>query len=370
MISRSFKWRNGIPFLFLGLCLLCLPSCKGDQDKVSEDRKHYVIPDSLLKTLTMDSVRMGQMIHSFELTGQVDFNQDNVINMYPLISGVIQDIHVVLGDYVTEGQVLGMIKSSEMAQYSSDMEKAKSNQSLAEVNYEKTKDMYRRGLASKTDSLSAAVSLEQAKAEVIRSERVLKINGNNTAGDFVVKAPISGFIVQKLVNNNQVIRTDNTSPLFTISDLKEVWILANAYESNVDNIHMNDAVEVTTLSKPDRIFKGKVDKIMQVIDPASKALKIRISIPNTDYLLKPQMFANARVVNTEDKQTLCIPSSALIFDHSQYYVLVYSGHGIADIRQVQYLDTYAKKAYLSGGVNKGDRVIASGALQIYSELNN
>jgi len=106
------------------------------------------------------------------------------------------------------------------------------------------------------------------------------------------------------------------------------------------------------------------------MDPASKAMKIRITIQNKEGELKPQMFANARVVTTENKQALYVPSSALIFDHSQYYVLVYTAHGIADIRQVFVLNGYGKKTYLSAGVNKGEKVITSDALQIYSELNN
>jgi cobalt-zinc-cadmium efflux system membrane fusion protein len=370
MIKIPLKMRLCIPLSVFMLFLLSLQSCKKEVETASGNRKHYVIPDSLLKTLVMDSVKLGQMVNSFELTGQVDFNQDKVINIFPLISGLIQDIHVMLGDYVTEGQILGVIKSSEMAQYGSDLQKAQTNLSLAELTLEKTKDMYRRGLASKTDSLSAAVGLLQAESEMTRVQRVLKINGGNTSGDYVIKSPIDGYIVQKQVNNNQAIRADNASPLFTISDLKEVWIWANVYESNVGNVHLNDEVEVNTLSKPDRIFKGKVDKLMQVMDPASKAMRIRISIPNPDYALKPQMFANARVVNAGSREAFNVPSSALVFDHSQYYLLVYSGHGIADIRQVSILNTYGNKTYLSGGVKKGETVIASEALQIYSELNN
>jgi len=370
MIKLPMKTRVCVPLLIFALCLSFLPSCKKDVENAAGERKHYVIPDSLLKSLTMDSVKLGQMVNSFELTGQVDFNQDKVINIFPLISGLIQDIHVMLGDYVTEGQVLGVIKSSEMAQYGSDYQNAQSNLSLAELNLEKTKDMYHRGLASRTDSLGAAVALAQAKSELTRVQRVLKINGDNTTGDYVIKAPLSGYIVQKQVNNNQAIRSDNSNPLFTISDLKEVWIWANVYESNVENVHLGDKVEVTTLSKPDRIFKGEVDKLMQVMDPASKAMRIRITIPNPDYALKPQMFANARVVNAGNRVALNVPSSALVFDHSQYYVLVYSGHGQADIRQVYILSAYGKKTYLSAGVKKGETVIASEALQIYSELNN
>ncbi len=356
--------------IFLIVGALHFQSCKPSENKADEARVQYVIPDSLLKTIHIDSVKQGLLINSTTLTGQVDFNQDNVVNIFPLISGKIQDIKVVLGDYVKEGDVLGVIKSSEMAQYSSDLLNAQTNLLLAEKSLEKTKDMYKSGLASKTDSLSAVISVQQAKAGLDRAQRVLQINGGNTQGEYALKAPISGFIVQKLVTNDQIIRSDNSNALFTISDLKNVWIMANVYESNVENIHLGDDIDISTLSYPGRIFKGKVDKIMQVLDPASKAMKVRISINNEDYALKPQMFASVTVTNTQNKQAIYIPSSGLIFDHSQYYVLVYNGNGKAQITPIQKLNTLGSKTYLTAGVNVGDRIITSDALQIYSELNN
>ena len=59
------------------------------------------------------------------------------------------------------------------------------------------------------------------------------INGGNTQGQNISNAPISGFIVEKQINNNMAIRNDNNNSLFTISDLKDVWVLANVYESNI-----------------------------------------------------------------------------------------------------------------------------------------
>ena len=72
-----------------------------------------------------------------------------------------------------------------------------------------------------------ATFIEQAKAALTKSQKILQINGGATNGSFVVRAPISGFVVEKTLTNNMAIRPDNTSNLFTISDLKNVWVLAN-----------------------------------------------------------------------------------------------------------------------------------------------
>ena len=361
---------NGVSIGLLLLPILFILGGCSHSSKNEDERKEYQIPELTLRSLKFDTVKFGPMVNAFTLTGQVDFDQDNVVNIYPLISGVVQDVKFVLGDFVEKGQVLGVVRSAEMAQYSSDLLNAQANLAVAQQTMDKTLDMYNGGLASKSDSTAAAAVLQQAKAELTRTQRVMKINGDNTQGEYVIKAPISGFIVQKFVTNNQVIRTDNGGALFTISDLKQVWVWANLYESNVSNVHVGDDVEVTTLSHPDKVFKGKVDKMMQMLDPTSKALKVRIVIPNPDYLFKPQMFASVTVTNQTDKKVLCVPSSSLIFDHSQYFLLRYSGNGKAQILPVQKLSSNGAVSYLSGGVSPGEKIIASSALQIYSELNN
>lgn len=346
-----------------------LVSCSETKQKPAE-RTQYIIPDSILKEMVIDTVSNCQLINAITLTGSVDFNQDQQINIYPLVSGIIQDVKVQLGDYVNAGQVLAIVKSSEMAGYSSNLINAEANQRVAKKNLDAQKDLFTSGLASQLDVTSAESAYEQAVAQVELTKRVLKINGNNTNGDYIIKAPISGFIVQKAITNNTSIRTDNGNSLFTISDLKNVWVQANVYESNISKVHLGDEVSITTVSYPDKIFKGKIDKILNVLDPTNKVMKVRIIISNENYLLKPQMFTRVDVINKENKEALCIPNNALIFDHSQHFVLINKGKGIAEIRHVQVLNSIGGRTYLSGGVNLGEQVIGSNAILIYDALNN
>jgi cobalt-zinc-cadmium efflux system membrane fusion protein len=153
-----------------------------------------------------------------------------------------------------------------------------------------------------------------------------------------------------------------------------VWVWANVYESNLDKIHLGDHVAVTTLSYPGRIFSGRVDKIMHVLDPNSRVTKVRVVIDNTDYALRPLMFASVAVSNTQHQQALYVPKSALVFENSRYYVLVYHGNGKAEITPVDPLNTLANdvdgKIYIRTGVTAGQTVITKDALQIYDQLNN
>jgi cobalt-zinc-cadmium efflux system membrane fusion protein len=354
--------------LFIGSALL-FQACETQEKKPDAD-KGYVIPDTVMQTLKIDTVGISQLVNSITLTGKVGTNDANVVPVYSLVSGNVSEIKVLLGDLVTSGQVLAVVRSQEMAQYSSDLLNAESNLRIAQLNLKKTTDMYHSGLASLPDSLGAVVAVQQAQAEIDRVNRVLKINGGNTEGEFVIRAPISGFIIQKAATNNMTIRGDNNASLFTISDLKNVWIEANVYESNISLIHQGENVDVTTLAYPGRVFKGKIDKVMNVLDPASKVMKVRVVLPNPDYSLKPEMYASITVSDKENKQCLSVPSSAVIFDHSQNYVLIFRSKTDVKITPVQVINAVGEKTFIRTGVREGDKVVSSQAILIYNALNS
>jgi len=367
-MQKIFKTGSPLLLLLLLTGLVFFQSCE-TKEKKPEAEKGYVIPDTIMQALKVDTVGMSQLVNAITLTGKVGTNDDNVVPVYSLVSGNIEDIKVNLGDNVTAGQTLAVVRSQEMAQYSSDLLNAQTNLSIAQKNLEKTVDMFHSGLASVPDSLAAVVQLQQAKAEVERVNRVLKINGGNTLGDFVVKAPISGFIVQKGATNSMTIRGDNSTSLFTISDLKNVWIQANVYESNISLIHQGENVDITTLAYPGKVFKGRIDKVMNVLDPTSKVMKVRVVLPNPDYLLKPEMYASITVNDKENRQCLSLPSSAVIFDHSQNYVLVFHSKSDVKITPITIISTLGDKTFVSG-VSEGDKVVASQAILIYNALNS
>ena len=344
-------------------------SCN-DKKTVVEERPKYVIPDSLYHTLKIDTVTECVLVNALTLTGKVTFNEEKVAKIFPMVSGNIMDVKVQLGDYVTRGQKLGVIRSSEMAGYGNDLISSKTNLLVAKKNMDAAEDMYNSGLMSQRDYITAQAMYRQAQSQLTRANQVLSINGGSTNGQFTVKAPLSGFIVEKLINNNMTIRADNTNSLFTISDLKKVWVLANVYESNINNIHVGDLVNVTTLAYPGRNFSGKVDKILNVLDPTNKVLKIRVVLENPDYLLKPEMFAGVTVISKTDKQSLCIPTDALVFDKSQHYILVYHSKSDLKVIPVELISANGDKTYISGLLNPGDLIIGSNAILIYNALNS
>src|SRR5579864_6105261 len=96
----------------LSVCFL-LQACENNKtENTVDDRKKVTLPDSLIKHLQVEPVTSTTLVNALTLTGKVSFNDDNVIKIYPLVSGNAQNIKVMLGDYVEQGQPLATIRSS------------------------------------------------------------------------------------------------------------------------------------------------------------------------------------------------------------------------------------------------------------------
>lgn len=367
-MKNSFRLYNPAYLITLLLAAPLLKGCNGDAPVMQTEK--FVISDSLLNTLQIDSVTYRKFENSITLNGKVTANPNDIVQVFPMVSGKIQDVHNMLGDYVTKGQVLGIIRSPEMAGYNSNLITAQTNLEVAQKDLQAAQEMYQGGLSSQKDYLAAKANYQQAEAELARIKEVIQVNGGGAQGNYVVKAPISGFIIEKNVTNGMDIRSDNGNGLFTISDLNNIWVIGDVYESNIPDVHLGDSVDITTLSYPDKVFHGKIDKILNVLDPSSKVMNVRVSLPNPGYLLKPGMFASVTVIHPENKEMLSIPSSAVIFDHSQYYVLVLKNRRNVVITPVQIAKTTRNHTFILSGLQKGERVIASQTLLIYQALNS
>jgi cobalt-zinc-cadmium efflux system membrane fusion protein len=357
------------PGWIIAVAVLFLASCNHKKAPETDDPR-FVISDSLLKTIRIDTVITCPLVNTLTLTGKISYNEENVAKIFPLVTGVVSDIKVQLGDYVQKGQALGAIRSVEMAGYANDLITARTNLVTAKKNLDATQEMFNGQLVSERDLVNAKVAYQQAEAQVTKATNVLQINGGNTKSEFVIKAPVNGFIVEKQVTNNMSIRSDNATSLFTISDLKNVWVWANVYESNIDQVHLNDSVQVTTLSYPGQVFHGKIDKIVNVLDPVNKVMKVRVVLPNSKFMLKPEMFASVMLTNkTTHTSALCVPSEALIFDRSQHFVLVYKSQSDVQIVPVEVLSEYGNSSFITGDVQPGDKIISSNTVLIYQSLN-
>ena len=358
-------------YLTLSLVALSLLSACGKKEQQAEENKKFVLSDSMQHMITMDTVRNCNVADEISLSGEISFNENNVVKVFPRSSGQIIESRVSLGDKVTKGQVLAVIKSADVAGNFSDLSSANADLAIAKRQMDNAQSLYKNGISSEREYVEAKQNYEKALATRNKVQSVININsGGSTSasGTYSLTSPIDGYIVEKKIATGSFIRPDMGDNLFTISDLKNVWVYANVYEADIPKVKEGYSVRVIPMSYPDKVMIGKIDKISQVLDPQSKAMRVRVTLDNSNMLLKPEMFAKVTVSNEEGDRSICIPTAALVANEGKDYVVVYNGNDDLKIAEVSILKTVNEKTYITSGVEPGQRLITKNQILIFNQL--
>ncbi|MGN6567540.1 MAG: efflux RND transporter periplasmic adaptor subunit [Flavipsychrobacter sp.] len=358
-------------YLALSIAALTLLTACGKKEQQTQENKKFVLSDSMQHMITIDTVRNCNVTDEISLSGEISFNENNVVKVFPRSSGQVIEARVSLGDKVSKGQVLAVIKSADVAGNYSDLSSANADLAIAKRQMDNAQSLYKSGISSEREYTEAKQNYEKALAVRNKVQSVININSGGTIsanGTYSMVSPIDGYIVEKKVAAGSFIRPDMGDNLFTISDLKNVWVYANVYEADIPKVKEGYNVRVVPMSYPNMVLTGKVDKISQVLDPQSKAMRVRVTLPNVDMLLKPEMFAKVIVSNAEGDASICVPTAALVSDEGKDYVIVYNANDDLKIAEVNILKTVGDKTYINTGVEPGQRVITKNQILIFNQL--
>ncbi len=230
--------------------------------------------------------------------------------------------------------------------------------------------MFKSKLNAEKDLLAAQKEVDNAWAEYNRIQEVFKIYDIGKQSDYIVKAPISGFVTEKNINRDMQLRSDKVDNIFTIAQIDEMWVIANVYEADIARMKEGYTAKVATLSYPDKVFTGKIDKIFNIIDPDTKTINVRIKLSNKDYALKPEMNATVRIIYQDGKDMLAVPDNTIIFDKSRNYVIVFKDRYNLETWEVNVFKTLNLEAYIASGLQPGERVVSHNQSLIYDALND
>lgn len=354
-----------IPILF---AISVLSSCQPEAPQELETA--FTLSDTMIARSGFETVVRLPVKNEIRLFGKIAADNNKTAQVYPIVGGVVTSINVELGDYLREGQVMATIQSSEVAQFQKERLDALSEVAVAEKNMAVATDLFRGKLNSERDVAVAEKELENAKAELARVNEIYKIYNLKGGSVYNVVAPISGFVISKRINQNEQLPSDLDEPLFSLAEINEVWALANVNESDIANIKVGVDASVKTLAFPNEVFRGKIDKVFNAIDPETRSIKARVKIANPDFRLKPEMNCTVAVHYTEADSMAAVNSSAVIFDKSKNWVMVFKDKHNIETRQVQVYRQLGDVTYIKSGLSPGETVITTNSLLVYDAIND
>jgi cobalt-zinc-cadmium efflux system membrane fusion protein len=261
-----------------------------------------------------------------ELTanGVVTPDVTRTIHVTSLGGGRVIDLKVKLGDTVKKGQTLLIISSPDLAGAMSDYQKAVADEALSRKALNRAQLLYDKGAIAAKDLEVAQDAEDKAKVDVSTAAQHIRVLGADPAHPsplLELRAPVSGVIVEQNVAGFEGVKSlDNTPNLFTIADLSQVWVVCDVFENDLGDVHLGDTAEIRLNAYGDRVFRGAVADISRVLDPNTRAAKVRIVLGNRDGALRSGMFATAKFKSRKTTERVVVPATAIMRLHDKDWV--------------------------------------------------
>jgi membrane fusion protein, heavy metal efflux system len=364
--------------LSIYICFIFCATLSSCGHKKDEKKEAVVKKTSVLLTadqfahIRVDTATMTPEADALSAVGNVSFSEDNVVRIYPIVSGTVEKVNVSLGDYVQKGQILSTLLSTDMSAYQRDYNVAKSNFEVEEKNLARSKDLFQSGMMSEKEYASSQKDYSNSLSEYNERKQILALYGgspNDLDALYKVRAPREGYIVERNITEGTQIRNDNGTNIFTISDLKNVWVWINVHESDLAKISEGDAVKVQTIAYPDKVFNGTVKKIGTMLDPASRVIRMRTELANSEGLLKPEMFATVTIIPKTKKNVLVVDQLSVVLENNRYFVMRETAPMQFEKVAIELGKIFGNYYEVKSGLAAGDKIVGEGSLFVLTAYN-
>jgi cobalt-zinc-cadmium efflux system membrane fusion protein len=309
------------------------------------------------------------------LNGRVAYDENYTTRVSSPIAGRVVKIDVQPGDRVKAGAALAWIDAPDYAAAVSDVRKAENDVRQKSRALARAKELAEAGVIPQKDFEAADTDLRQAQADLQRAQLRLRnlTAGRSTLSDdarLPLRAPISGVIADRKINPGSEVRPDAPDPLFLITDPAHLWVIIDLPERYLGKVRVGQIVSIEVDVYKGIDISGRIASVGEVLDPATRRIQVRCVVDNSRGLLKPEMFARVTPLSEERRKLARIPNSALVSEGLYSFVFVQKEPGVFEKRQVTLGLQGRDESYVKSGLAEGERVVASGALLLESELSS
>ena len=368
----------------LSLACLVLSACgRGEQPAVSNAA---TTPPQMIGSAAESHprvetalVELGSGAHDLTLIGKVAYAEDRYSRISSPLQGRVLEVRAHLGDRVQAGSVLLVLDSQDIAQAYSEYVKEDSDLQYAARARELAKDLYENKALALKDLKQAENELIKARAEFRRAkERLLSLRvpaqelekpleRQKITSRFEMKSPLTGIVVERNVTPGQSIGGESGQVLFTVADLDILQVVADVYERDLAYLALvkeGQLAKVSVEAYPDVSFPATVTTIGDVVDPASRTIKLHAVVNNKDHRLKPEMFARLHIQVGESALLLTIPREAVLDEDGKQFVYVVEGIDQYVKREVKVSTVSPEQVRVLEGLASGQRIVTKGAVLI------
>ncbi|MEQ1844883.1 MAG: efflux RND transporter periplasmic adaptor subunit [Nitrospira sp.] len=339
----------------------------------------HLTPEELSRMqLELVSVAQGQLLSHREFPATVQANQNELAEVTTLIRGRVMKVHVDVGQDVKNGALLAMLHSVDLGVAEGAYLKAGAKLHEAELAHLRAKDLYENKAISLAELQRREAAMKTARAEVREAQNRLQLLGVPTdeinrldreltiKADMPLRAPLDGRVITRNITRGEVVETEQK--LFTVANLTDVWVIGNVPEKDVRFIRKDQNVTVVVAAYPHAIFSGAITYVGDVLDPATRTMSLRVTVPNPDRLLKPEMFAIISVLAAPSPDVLSVPLAAVQDGPAGKMVFVQREPGVYEPRPIKLGNEEGDVIRVLEGVKADEQVVTRGSFALKSEM--
>lgn len=265
------------------------------------DSRRQIIPTVRVEKPSRDTVN-----YTLQSTGDVVAIQQ--AGIFSKVSGNLERVFVDIGTRVGRGQLLALIDTTVLAQQAHQTDATYTN---ARTDYERKKQLVDENLLAKQDLDNAEAALKVAQANYETAKTQLSYAH--------ITAPFTGTVTKRFLDAGALVNP-SSSTLFTLMDLDSVKVVVNVLEKDVPLITIGEKADVTADALPDQKYEGRVGRMSEAVDPATRTMAVEVFVPNKGHLLKPGMYSTVTLVLSQHPNAITVPTQALLKDANGPFV--------------------------------------------------
>lgn len=336
-----------------GKCPICgmnlIPLAQIGTTSFDPDAIHISKDAAQLANVLTTVVTKKKPVKEVRLYGKVQADERLFQSQTAHVPGRIERLNInFTGETVVKGQVLAEIYSPELITAQQELLETVKTKQLQP-------DLYK-------------ASKEKLRQWKLSDDQILKIETSGVVkNNFDVLSNTSGTVTARRVNNGDHVSVGTV--LFDIADLSKVWIMFDAYESDLQFLKIGEKLSFSLQALPGIDFTGKIIFIDPVIDPVTRVAKVRVETENQAGKLKPEMFATGIVSSTltEYIDNVVIPKSAVLWTGKRSIVYVKqpgSEEPVFKIREVELGPMLGESYVIMSGLSEGEEIVTSGTFSV------
>jgi len=375
MITNQFIYMNKI-FMFC-IVAVCFAACNDNNNttevssyKVNKDTVTISDSSPILNKLQRETVTNRSFEYELSTSGIVKAIPNNYALVAAPFAGRITKSFVRLGQQVSAGTPIFEISSPSYFETGKAYYQTKEEMDLALKNLNRQKDLLTKGVGVQKDLEEAQVNYAIKKQDFENASASLKVFQVNPSDlvlgePLIVRSPIKGQIVENNIVIGQYIKEDS-DPIATVAELSKIWISGQVKEKDIRYLTDSSEVEITPVSFPEKVIKGKIYHINSIIDEDTRSVQVLIECDNSNNNLKPGMYVTAKFIhNIQD--VIVIPSEAVFQMNDASYVFIHHSGNIYIKQKIGIVTENTDSVIINSGLSSGDEILTNGGFLLLEE---